>query len=237
MALVTLVRHGQASFGSADYDNLSELGYQQLQHLGAQLANQGESFDMLVRGTLKRHQQSLDALVDGYGDVLREVNVISDPAWNEFDHRAVMLSLGQAQPELQKFFADDGTPQISPDDVMAIFMQSVRRWQSGAHDHEYPESWPQFVARVEHAWQRLRDWLSHKRILVLTSGGPISLSAAGAMGLPTPNMMTINAQLVNGGLSRFMCKPKGNGDVERKLISLNEHIHVSGRYQHLLTYR
>ncbi|WP_194755874.1 histidine phosphatase family protein [Aliidiomarina indica] len=237
MALVTLVRHGQASFGTADYDNLSDIGYQQLQQLGAQLAAQEESFDILVRGTLKRHQQSLDALVDGYGDDLREVNVISDPTWNEFDHRAIMRTLGNAQPELQKLFASDGTPQISPDDVMTIFLQSVRRWQSGAHDDEYPESWPQFVARVELAWQRLRDWLSHKRILVMTSGGPIALSAAGAMGLPIPNMMTINAQLVNSGFSRFLCKAKGSGDVDRKLISLNEHTHVSGRNKHLLTYR
>jgi broad specificity phosphatase PhoE len=35
MGQLYLIRHGQASFGAEDYDNLSELGHQQAQQLGA----------------------------------------------------------------------------------------------------------------------------------------------------------------------------------------------------------
>ena len=36
-----LIRHAQASFGAADYDNLSDLGHRQSQALGAALKRQG----------------------------------------------------------------------------------------------------------------------------------------------------------------------------------------------------
>ncbi|NDB25614.1 MAG: histidine phosphatase family protein, partial [Gammaproteobacteria bacterium] len=33
MSTIHLIRHGQASFGAADYDRLSSLGEQQVEHL------------------------------------------------------------------------------------------------------------------------------------------------------------------------------------------------------------
>ena len=44
MALIELVRHAQASFGSAHYDRLSELGRQQSRWLGAYFAARGLVF-------------------------------------------------------------------------------------------------------------------------------------------------------------------------------------------------
>ncbi|RUO36274.1 histidine phosphatase family protein [Aliidiomarina sanyensis] len=237
MPLVSLVRHGQASFGAADYDQLSDLGYQQLEHLGAQLRERDEHVDVFVRGTLRRHAQSLDALMTGYGTSGGATDVVVDAAWNEFDHRAVMRALGKAQPELRSLFATDGTPLIDGDSVLALFMQSVERWQNDEHDADYEESWSAFVARVERAWSQLQARFDASRILVLTSGGPISLSASASLGLPSEHMMKINAQLVNSGISRFLCRSQRNTGPHRKLLSLNEHSHVSGRHQHLLTYR
>ena len=41
MGNLYLVRHGQASFGAADYDNLSELGHRQSVRLGEYFAGKG----------------------------------------------------------------------------------------------------------------------------------------------------------------------------------------------------
>jgi broad specificity phosphatase PhoE len=41
MGTLYLVRHGQASFGADDYDQLSELGRRQSVRLGEYLARQG----------------------------------------------------------------------------------------------------------------------------------------------------------------------------------------------------
>jgi broad specificity phosphatase PhoE len=68
MGTLYLVRHGQASFGAADYDQLSQLGTQQCQALGAWMRRHGLQFDGVLCGTLRRHQQTLAALVEGYGD-------------------------------------------------------------------------------------------------------------------------------------------------------------------------
>ena len=45
MGTLYLVRHGQASFGAADYDQLSELGRRQSVRLGEYFANKGLTFD------------------------------------------------------------------------------------------------------------------------------------------------------------------------------------------------
>jgi broad specificity phosphatase PhoE len=62
MGTLYLVRHGQASFGSDDYDRLSELGARQCERLGEYFRAKGLRFDGVITGTLKRHVQSHEAL-------------------------------------------------------------------------------------------------------------------------------------------------------------------------------
>lgn len=230
MAIVSLIRHGQASFGAADYDQLSPLGEQQLQHLGATFAAQEETVDIVVRGSLRRHQQSCAAFLQGYG---KPVSVQEIAQWNEFDHRAVMRALAFDEPQLRQLFAANGAAKIPEREVLALFLRSITRWQSGAHDDDYAETWPAFVQRVQQAWQQLHGLAGHERIVVITSGGPIALSAMDCLGMPATQMMSINQHLVNSGISRFFFKPERGA----RLLSLNEHYHVSGKFSALLTYR
>ena len=58
MGNLYLVRHGQASFGAADYDNLSELGHRQSVRLGEYFAHKGLQFEAVMVGTLRRHAQT-----------------------------------------------------------------------------------------------------------------------------------------------------------------------------------
>ena len=62
MGTLYLVRHGQASFGADDYDQLSPLGLQQAQRLGAHWLAHGQRFDTVLMGTLRRHAQTLDGI-------------------------------------------------------------------------------------------------------------------------------------------------------------------------------
>ncbi|HEX5612745.1 MAG TPA: phosphoglycerate mutase family protein, partial [Burkholderiales bacterium] len=48
MAELYLVRHAQASFGTEDYDRLSELGRRQARWLGEYFAERGMRFDRVV---------------------------------------------------------------------------------------------------------------------------------------------------------------------------------------------
>ena len=59
MAELVLVRHAQASFGADDYDKLSELGWRQSRWLGEYFAERGIAFDRVVRGSLRRHAETI----------------------------------------------------------------------------------------------------------------------------------------------------------------------------------
>ena len=67
MGTLYLVRHGQASLGAADYDQLSDLGRRQCERLGSWFRSHGVRFDAVLTGTLKRHAQSLAAIETGLG--------------------------------------------------------------------------------------------------------------------------------------------------------------------------
>ena len=60
MGQILLVRHGQASFGAADYDALSPLGFEQSRLLGAALAHRTISVDAVVHGTMRRHRETAE---------------------------------------------------------------------------------------------------------------------------------------------------------------------------------
>ena len=67
MGNLYLVRHAQASFGAADYDNLSELGHRQSVRLGEYFAKNGVQFDAVLTGTLKRHAQTYAGICQASG--------------------------------------------------------------------------------------------------------------------------------------------------------------------------
>lgn len=227
--LVTLIRHGQASFGAANYDQLSPVGEQQCRVLGEFFARQQETADLCIRGSLQRHGQSLAAFQQGWG---QDIRVEEQPAWNEFDHRAVMLALATAEPELKPLLKASKQQLPKPDELLELFFRAVRRWQSGGYDDEYPESWAGFTQRIAQAWSQLPELVGrHRRVLIFTSGGPVALSALQALGVEPARMLRINRRLANSGYSRFILKD------QPELLSLNEHSHLSGQHRHLITYR
>ena len=67
MGNLYLVRHGQASFGAADYDNLSALGHRQSVRLGEYFAARELRFEAVLTGSLKRHAQTWAGIAEGAG--------------------------------------------------------------------------------------------------------------------------------------------------------------------------
>ncbi|NDC62316.1 MAG: histidine phosphatase family protein, partial [Betaproteobacteria bacterium] len=70
MGTLYLVRHGQASFGADDYDQLSELGQRQSRRLGAYFRERGLTFEAVITGSLKRQQQTWLGIQEGLGQTL-----------------------------------------------------------------------------------------------------------------------------------------------------------------------
>ena len=91
MGTLYLVRHGQASFGAADYDNLSELGHRQSVRLGEYWRERGMTFDAVITGTLKRHRQTWAGIAKGLG--LEHDDALPWPGLNEYDSEAVISAI------------------------------------------------------------------------------------------------------------------------------------------------
>ena len=62
MGKILLVRHGQASLLSADYDQLSPLGAEQARLLGRWWAARGDAVHQVWSGSLKRQRDTALAL-------------------------------------------------------------------------------------------------------------------------------------------------------------------------------
>ncbi len=213
MSVVLLVRHGQASFGAADYDVLSETGERQSGILGRALADRGIVPASAVRGTMRRHEQT--ATHAGFS----EVDV--DQGWNEFDHVQVLAA---------------HTPPDSPESVterrafQRWFELATQRWMSGHHDEEYDESFAGFTARVEAALRRSTQGLaSGETAVVFTSGGAIAVVAAGLLGGGTDLWQRLNSVTVNTGITKLVVGRRGT-----TLVSFNDHVHLEPDH---VTYR
>ena len=72
MGTLYLVRHGQASFGADDYDQLSELGQRQSRRLGAYFQERGLTFEAVITGSLKRQQQTWRGIAQGMGQPIHK---------------------------------------------------------------------------------------------------------------------------------------------------------------------
>ena len=70
MTLVLVVRHGQASFGADDYDQLSPLGRRQAVRLGEYFRAKGMRFEAALVGTLNRHAQTFDGIAEGLRELI-----------------------------------------------------------------------------------------------------------------------------------------------------------------------
>lgn len=104
MSRIYLVRHGQATFGAADYDQLTATGVAQCAQLARHWRAIGRRVDRVYAGTLRRQRASAEVFVQALagegGDVLP---VQTLPGIEEYDHRALLAALdgGRPQPESQ----------------------------------------------------------------------------------------------------------------------------------------
>jgi broad specificity phosphatase PhoE len=217
MSVLLLVRHGQASWGAADYDVLSELGHEQSRRLGTHLAGQGVRPSRVWTGGLRRHDETVESTM---GAACWSADVVTDRGWSEFDHVELLRRYDEAS-------ADD---PHRPGDYNAFFDAAVERWTAGRHDGDYTEPFEAFSRRVGRALQQAVDSLaSGETGVVFTSGGAIAWVAASLWAMGVPQWARINPVLLNTGVTKIVTGSRGT-----TLVSVNEHAHLSGEH---LTYR
>jgi broad specificity phosphatase PhoE len=232
MGAIYLLRHGQASFGANNYDQLSAMGHQQARVLGEALKARGVTPDRLVSGTMQRHQETAAGALAGLA-LDAATPLALHAGVNEFDHENV---IEVAEPRyadkvaMMAEMAATGDPRRA---FQKFFQDAVSRWVGGNHDDEYAEPWSVFKLRVVAALDEIvRQTPPKGTTLVFTSGGTISVVCAHLLGLNDAQAFTINWTLANAGITKVVAGRDG-----LHLVSVNEHAHVEGTEPSLLTYR
>lgn len=196
MGTVTLVRHGQASFGAADYDQLSPLGAQQCEALGAYLAERGRRFELVLTGTLKRHAQSLAAMRERLAG-LPEARAV--PALNEYDAEALVRAAAGGTPPPHK-------PGGDRREHFRLLREALDRWMRGELSVPGMADWATFQGGVAAVLDELRQ-AGAGEVLVVSSGGPIATAIAHVLQAPATAVVALNLQMRNSAVSELTTTP------------------------------
>lgn len=194
MAELYLVRHGQASLGADDYDQLSDVGEQQGIWLGEYFAQRDITFDRVMIGTLRRHAQTVDAIRRGI-DVLPAQTEIH-PGLDEYDFHALFRALGEQHAPL----AERATR--SPRDFFKALREVLQLWTEGALDGRAPETWQAFQQRIAAARAAIQQG-NGGRVLVVSSGGVIAALTQQVLQAPAATAIALNMQIRNSSVSHY----------------------------------
>lgn len=191
MTEITLIRHGQASFDSEDYDRLSTLGHQQASWLGEYFAERDRDFDRILTGDMRRHRETADSLCRGLG---RTPATDQHPGLNEYDFRQLMDCYGRHFP----------SEQVSRADGRRRFYATMRKalyaWANGDIAGPELEPWTAFEQRVQAALASVTGQ-PDARILVVSSGGAISVALKLLLQLRPEVAVNLNMQMMNTAFS------------------------------------
>lgn len=202
-----MVRHGQASFGAEDYDNLSELGKQQSFWLGQQLQQMGYTPDVAIDGSLKRHAQTL-------AEIKKSVSIANSETKEAF----VEISLGAIVEGYRKKFND--LPRYEQDkSLLNIALRKVlTAWIENKFKAE-DTPWAEFTHRVAAGLKDLES--QHKSILIVTSGGTITAAVGAIQNLNTNAQVSMMLNMHNSSMTKLIANPNGY-----ELHSLNNVAHL-----------
>jgi len=202
MGTLYLVRHGQASFGAANYDQLSELGHRQSVRLGEYFAGRGVAFDAVITGTLQRQVDTLAGIARGMTmpaamhDARREYAEL-----NEYDSEAVIRTV-HPQP-----LARPDTPELYRHHFR-ILRDGLTQWMAGRTAPAGMPAYADWVRGITGVLATMREQHAGKNVLVVSSGGPIATVVGQVLGTPPEATIELNLRIRNSSVSELAFTPK-----------------------------
>lgn len=212
MGTLYLVRHGQASLGAANYDQLSALGLQQAQRLGAFWRAHGQRFDAVLTGTLQRHAQTLDGMASELPGLPEPLRL---PALDEYDSAALIRAIHPGP-----------LPQVdTPERFRAYFRllcDALAQWMAGTIGPEGMPTWQAFAQGVRTVLDEVHRERGRENVLLVSSGGPISTAVAQVLGVTPEAGIALNMRLRNSSVTEL-----GVGRKRLMLQTFNTAAHLS----------
>ncbi len=192
MSRIYLVRHGQASFGAPDYDQLTPTGIRQCEALASHWREIGRDVDLVFAGTLRRQRESAEVFVratEAAGGLASAVLPL--PGVEEYDHRALLAAFDGGQPKPES--ADRRAFQNR-------LTGSLDAWVRGGL--EGVESFTAFRERCGSALSALLAAIGRGREAVLfASAGSLAAAMQPALGIGDHELMRFKLRFYNTGVS------------------------------------
>ena len=159
MSTLIVVRHGQASFLADNYDQLSELGWEQARRLGEYWAQHEIHPTALVVGPRQRHRETAEAVTGALLAAGVDLpDIVPDDRLDEFDWDGLMMYANSTLAEREPDVADLRDRFHNSEDLsvkrrtIQHYMESVmHHWVSATFHEEGLETWAEFRHRVETA--------------------------------------------------------------------------------------
>jgi broad specificity phosphatase PhoE len=227
MPTIFLIRHAQGSFGTADYDALSELGRRQGIALDEALRARRVKPDRVLRSSLRRVRETMQLCRIASGQT-----ATVDPRLDEYDH-ADLFNTYAPQAVAAWRGEREGASRISSGELQALLDRALWQWVNDAEDSPCEETWPTFRARALAALADLTGSLAAgERALVFTSAGVTAAICTDLLRGSADAFVALNRVAVNTGVTKL-----AHGRGGTNLVSFNDHSHLDGADPTLLTYR
>jgi len=224
MGKIILIRHGKASFGESDYDQLSKMGKYQAKVTGLYLKKAQIIPTAIYSGTMKRQQETAE-IAKKYGLLSPSVQI--NPFFNEYDYQAIIDS------HLDGLIASD--PSVSTDlenafnDIKTfrnVFSKLLERWVSGKYNIDGNETFNDYLQRINSGIHYIMQNQDEKDIaLVFTSGGFISTSMHLILGLQPLEALKLGWRIYNCSVTSFFCL---NTDYQLDAFNSAGHLEMDG---------
>jgi broad specificity phosphatase PhoE len=224
---ILIVRHGQASFGGANYDVLSEQGHAQVDALRRDLERRGLQPRVVVSGTLARQRDTAAPLAGALGSPLE-----IDARWNEYDTNDVLTH--HSSTTVREDRPPGSTvPEVSSRRFQELLEEALLAWIGAGGQGPAAESWPSFAGRVAAGLADVgRSLQPRETAIVSTSGGVLAALCVALLGVPDECFVLFNRVTVNTGVTMV-----ASGRSGMTLISFNEQGHLERPGSSLTTYR
>jgi broad specificity phosphatase PhoE len=235
MSVIYLVRHGQGSFGTDNYDRLSTVGREQCRLLGMHFAEQGERIDALYAGTLERQRETAELVADGLRSASSaRLALQTEPAFNEYEGDAILkdFAASLSHAELERA----GWPDLQKDRKrFQLFLeQAAGAWVEGKVLADGTQAFRAFHARVIEALTAImqREGRS-KTVVISTSGGVIGTIVAHVLGASNRTGIELNWAVHNSSITRLIYSEQ---KVSLSMFNALPHLERPDR-RALITYR
>ena len=205
MGTLYMIRHGQASFGTENYDRLSPTGIRQADILAAHIERCKITANIFYSGEMKRQIDTASpAVLRSRQKNPGSPGLTIDGSFNEYSSQDLMVTFAR-KIAVDDFGEDIETIYGDRKKFQRLFERILSGWANGTYKKDGLATWEEFASRVWDGMKRIMtEHPSGKTVVIFTSGGPISAMVQKSLKLSNDSAIRLGWQIANASLTKFL---------------------------------